>query len=179
LRLLSFKSGIISSCIYFKHINSLVTPFSYNYFLFINNIFIFFRLFTFFSVSFHKYRSDYYYSICIHFSIRLFTNCLHYYSIYSSYSNYIFFYICYFSILIFFSRLKKGVVSLPTSIKKYTVLRSPHTDKKSREQFEIRSHKRLFYFPSLFSTFYVHTCYLSYSSFLCNYVHTLNIEKHG
>jgi small subunit ribosomal protein S10 len=36
-----------------------------------------------------------------------------------------------------------GPVLLPTQIKKYTVLRSPHTDKKSREQFEMRIHKRL------------------------------------
>lgn len=36
-----------------------------------------------------------------------------------------------------------GPVLLPTNIRKYTVLRSPHTDKKSRDQFEIRIHKRL------------------------------------
>lgn len=36
-----------------------------------------------------------------------------------------------------------GPVPLPTNIEKYTVLRSPHVDKKSREQFEIRTHKRL------------------------------------
>lgn len=36
-----------------------------------------------------------------------------------------------------------GPIPLPTQISKYTVLRSPHVDKKSREQFEIRSHKRL------------------------------------
>src|ERR1700704_3411996 len=36
-----------------------------------------------------------------------------------------------------------GPVLLPMSIRKYTVLRSPHTDKKSREQFEMRIHKRL------------------------------------
>jgi len=36
-----------------------------------------------------------------------------------------------------------GPILLPTSTKKYTVLRSPHTDKKSREQFEMRVHKRL------------------------------------
>jgi small subunit ribosomal protein S10 len=36
-----------------------------------------------------------------------------------------------------------GPVPLPTHIEKYTVLRSPHVDKKSREQFEIRTHKRL------------------------------------
>jgi small subunit ribosomal protein S10 len=32
---------------------------------------------------------------------------------------------------------------LPTQISRYTVLRSPHVDKKSREQFEVRTHKRL------------------------------------
>ena len=36
-----------------------------------------------------------------------------------------------------------GPVPLPTKISKFTVLRSPHVDKKSREQFEIRTHKRL------------------------------------
>ncbi len=36
-----------------------------------------------------------------------------------------------------------GPIPLPTSISKYTVLRSPHIDKKSREQFEMRTHKRL------------------------------------
>ena len=36
-----------------------------------------------------------------------------------------------------------GPIPLPTDIEKYTVLRSPHVDKKSREQFEIRTHKRL------------------------------------
>jgi len=37
----------------------------------------------------------------------------------------------------------KGPVPLPTKIEKFTVLRSPHVDKKSREQFERRTHKRL------------------------------------
>ncbi len=37
----------------------------------------------------------------------------------------------------------KGPIPLPTKIEKYTVLRSPHIDKKSREQFEIRTHKRV------------------------------------
>ncbi len=36
-----------------------------------------------------------------------------------------------------------GPVPLPTKIERYTVLRSPHVDKKSREQFEIRTHKRI------------------------------------
>ncbi len=37
----------------------------------------------------------------------------------------------------------RGPIPLPTRIEKYTVLRSPHIDKKSREQFEIRTHRRL------------------------------------
>jgi small subunit ribosomal protein S10 len=36
-----------------------------------------------------------------------------------------------------------GPVPLPTRINRFTVLRSPHVDKKSREQFEIRTHKRI------------------------------------
>jgi small subunit ribosomal protein S10 len=36
-----------------------------------------------------------------------------------------------------------GPIPLPTRISRYTVLRSPHVDKKSREQFEMRVHKRL------------------------------------
>ena len=36
-----------------------------------------------------------------------------------------------------------GPIPPPTQISRYTVNRSPHTDKKSREQFEIRTHKRL------------------------------------
>src|SRR2546430_17543701 len=36
-----------------------------------------------------------------------------------------------------------GPIPLPTAINKWTVLRSPHADKKSREQLEIRTHKRL------------------------------------
>lgn len=36
-----------------------------------------------------------------------------------------------------------GPIPLPTKIEKFCVLRSPHVNKKSREQFEIRTHKRL------------------------------------
>jgi small subunit ribosomal protein S10 len=36
-----------------------------------------------------------------------------------------------------------GPIPLPTRINKYTVNRSPHVDKKSRDQFEIRTHKRM------------------------------------
>lgn len=37
----------------------------------------------------------------------------------------------------------RGPIPLPTKKRKYTVLRSPHTHKDSREQFEIRIHKRV------------------------------------
>lgn len=36
-----------------------------------------------------------------------------------------------------------GPIPLPTEVNRFTVLRSPHIDKKSREQFEMRTHKRL------------------------------------
>lgn len=36
-----------------------------------------------------------------------------------------------------------GPIPLPTSVNRYTVLRSPHVNKKSREQFEIRTHNRM------------------------------------
>ena len=39
--------------------------------------------------------------------------------------------------------LVRGPIPLPTRIERFTVLRSPHIDKKSREQFEIRTHKRI------------------------------------
>ena len=37
----------------------------------------------------------------------------------------------------------RGPIPLPTNIRRMTVLRSPHIDKKSREQFEMRTHKRV------------------------------------
>lgn len=37
----------------------------------------------------------------------------------------------------------RGPIPLPTHIDRYTVLRSPHVNKKSREQFEMRTHKRV------------------------------------
>jgi small subunit ribosomal protein S10 len=36
-----------------------------------------------------------------------------------------------------------GPIPLPTTIQKFTVLRGPHVDKKSREQFEVRTHRRV------------------------------------
>ena len=37
----------------------------------------------------------------------------------------------------------RGPIPLPTSLNRFTVLRGPHVDKKSREQFEMRTHKRV------------------------------------
>ena len=37
----------------------------------------------------------------------------------------------------------RGPITLPTSLNRFTVLRGPHVDKKSREQFEMRTHKRV------------------------------------
>ena len=37
----------------------------------------------------------------------------------------------------------RGPIPMPTDMRRFTVLRSPHIDKKSREQFEMRTHKRL------------------------------------
>ena len=37
----------------------------------------------------------------------------------------------------------RGPIPLPTRVERFTVLRSPHVDKKSREQFEMRTHKRV------------------------------------
>ena len=83
----------------------------------------------------------------------------------------------FFTASCFFSGLCDGVATLPTSIKKFTVLRSPHSDKKSREQFELRTHKRVFQFPSCFSMYYSYTCFIQNSLFLCTYVHTSTVYK--
>ena len=37
----------------------------------------------------------------------------------------------------------KGPIPLPTIIEKFTILKSPHVDKKSRDQLELRTHKRM------------------------------------
>jgi len=37
----------------------------------------------------------------------------------------------------------RGPIPIPTSLNRFTVLRGPHVDKKSREQFEMRTHKRV------------------------------------
>ena len=48
----------------------------------------------------------------------------------------------------------KGPIPLPTNNEKFTVLRSPHVNKKSREQFEIRTHKTVSYTHLTLPTIY-------------------------
>lgn len=100
------------------------------------------------------------------------------YTLYFSYYRYLLSYIFYFITSSFFRRICNGVATLPTRIKRYTVLRSPHSDKKSREQFELRTHKRVFKFPSCFSSYYNYTCFMQNSIFLCTYTQTSIIQRY-
>jgi hypothetical protein len=68
----------------------------------------------------------------------------------------------------------RGIAHLPTTVHKFTVLRSPHIDKKSREQFETRIYKRAFSFHSVYGMFYAHVCQLSYNYYLCHLVNTVS-----
>jgi hypothetical protein len=90
--------------------------------------------------------------------------------LYNTYASFLF---CYsFSIYFFtFSTFyKKGIVSLPTHVQKYTVLRSPHTDKKSREQFERRTHRKVYVFPAILYDYYLFLCNAQYVYFSCTLV---------
>jgi len=70
---------------------------------------------------------------------------------------------------------KKGISSLPNKISKYTVLRSPHTDKKSREQFCMRTRRKVYMFPTLLTDYYSFLCDSNYSYFLCSIIKECNI----
>lgn len=77
----------------------------------------------------------------------------------------------FFKFMLFY---KKGVGSLPTTRSRFTVLRSPHTDKKSREQFERRMHRKSYKFPTIFSEYYSFLCERHYVFFLCTVTHDYN-----
>lgn len=94
--------------------------------------------------------------------------------LYRTYSTFLFSYAFSFSFFRFSLFYKKGLVSLPTKIRKYTVLRSPHTDKKSREQFERRTHKKVYVFPSMLSDYYLFLCTKHYVFFGCTLVYEYN-----
>lgn len=100
------------------------------------------------------------------------------YILYSSYYRYLFSYVFYFITSSFFRKICNGVATLPTRIKRYTVLRSPHSDKKSREQFELRTHKRVFKFSYCFSSYYNYTCFMQNSIFLCTYKQTSIAQRY-
>lgn len=82
---------------------------------------------------------------------------------------------CYYVIDIelckFVSFYKNGLGSLPIKRTKFTVLRSPHTDKKSREQFERCTHRKLYVFPTMLSEFYSFLCEKNYVFSLCTVIH--------
>lgn len=91
--------------------------------------------------------------------------------LYSNYGYYLYYYGLCIAHALHSILGNRGVASLPTRIQKYTVLRSPHTDKKSREQFERRTHKKVYSFPSLFAEYYVYLCDKHYAYLSCTLVH--------
>lgn len=111
----------------------------------------------------------------LHAIVNVYTTSLHIYSnsllsFYVSYHQYFFFLTFFYSSGRYVFR-RYGIASLPTTINKHTVMRAPHIDKKSREQFELRTYKRIYKFPSVFSPFYSRICFSHYGSFLCDYTH--------
>lgn len=50
--------------------------------------------------------------------------------------------------------LPRGLACIPTHIRKYTVLRAPQIDKRSREPFELRTYKRVYRYPMAYSPLY-------------------------
>lgn len=91
-----------------------------------------------------------------------------------------FFYISFFSCnLLFFFSLSINFASLPNKLVKFTVLKSPHTDKKSREQFELKTYKKVLSYPYFFFDFYNYLFYHKHISFGCNITHKLSYYKHG
>jgi hypothetical protein len=86
------------------------------------------------------------------------------------YGIYLFMYAFKLAVSIHVTRHKHGFVSLPTRTRKYTVIRSPHIYKVSREQFKLQVHKRLYAFPVVFSRYYLYLCDNHYSNHFCDIV---------
>ena len=80
---------------------------------------------------------------------------LHFRNIISTLNSYKTLYSSYF-LYIRFLRVKKsinfGLASLPKKVSTFTVLRSPHIDKRSREQFRLIKYKKVLHFPIFFSS---------------------------
>jgi hypothetical protein len=172
LRALSHKALLLSQTVHFR---CLIRSISVPFFLLVTKLYKIHSLFSSFSYASSHLLRLYICHVCLFNSYMLPVLC---YSRYFSYYRYLFSYLFFFLTSSFFSRLSTGVASLPTNIKKFTVLRSPHSDKKSREQFEVRTHKRVFRFPSCFASFYNYTSFQHSSLFLCTYSHTYYIRKH-
>jgi len=100
------------------------------------------------------------------------------YFLYAAYYKLLFSFLVCFNTSSLFIISSKGVASLPTDIKRYTVLRSPHSDKKSREQFELRTHKRVFSLLDCLSPYYIYLFVVQNSFFLCTNVHTIINQRH-
>lgn len=94
--------------------------------------------------------------------------------------NTFFFFISFFAhCLLFFFSVSINFASLPNKVVKFTVLKSPHTDKKSREQFELKTYKKVLSYPYFFFDFYNYLFYHKHISFACNITHNLFDYKHG
>jgi hypothetical protein len=95
-------------------------------------------------------------------------------SLYNMYGLFLCHYIIDIELCKFFIFYKNGLGSLPVKRSIFTVLRSPHTDKKSREQFDRRTHRKLYMFPTMLSEFYSFLCEKHYIFLLCTIVHETN-----
>jgi len=94
--------------------------------------------------------------------------------VYYTYGTFIGYYAICVELYKFALFYKKGLCSLPTKTSRYTVLRSPHTDKKSREQFERRTHRKVYMFPSIMAEYYAFLCESHYVYMYCTVVHEYN-----
>jgi hypothetical protein len=94
--------------------------------------------------------------------------------LYLSYLSYLYYYLSHISFIALCFKNNIGISAPPTSVHRFTVLRSPHIDKKSREQFESRVYKRIFSFNNVYSSFFHYMCHISYTYFLCTFSHTFH-----
>ena len=172
LRVISHKALILSLSLDFFIIRRCISVSLFSFLNKLSNLHFFF--FSFYNEFSNLYRL-YLCNICLFNSHQLPVLC---YLRYISYYRYLMTYSFYFITSSFFSILSTGVASLPTRIKKFTVLRSPHSDKKSREQFELRTHKRVFQFPSCFASYYNYTSFQHSGISLCTYSHTYHKIKY-
>jgi hypothetical protein len=171
LRVLSYKCLLLSHCAAFSANTTISAPLQ----SFIHYVYSFILYFNIYNAR----RALSFYVFVKHATvIYIYLLPVTYYIMYASYYMFLIYYLFYFITATLFNKLRNGVATLPTRIKRYTVLRSPHADKKSREQFELRIHKRVFSFNSFFSSYNNYTCFMHNSAFLCAYAHTYILYKY-